>query len=496
MSTTHPARPAGDERTSDVVVIGAGVTGLVAATQLRRAGHSVTVVEARDRVGGRTWTRTIDGAMLEIGGQWISPDQTALTALVDELGLETFSRYREGDNLYLPLDGQATRFGGEDFPVAEHTREEMRRLVADLDELAAGIDPDRAWAHPQAAQLDAISFENWLAERSDDEEARRNIAYFIGGGMLTKPVHTFSALQAGLMAASAGSFSNLVDEDFILDKRVVGGMQRVSERLAEELAAAGVEVLLSSPVRTLMWGDEGVRVVADGPDGPVTVAARQALVAVPPNLYSRISYEPPLPRRQHQMHQHQSFGLVIKVHAVYPTPFWREEGLSGSCFGAGRVVQEIYDNTNHGDERGTLVAFVPDERADEMFTLSEEERRATILAGIADFLGPRALTPDVYYESDWGSEEWTRGAYGTSFDLGGLARYGNDLRTPVGPIRFASSDLAGAGFQHVDGAVRMGQFSADEIAAALAGDSMGAGSVGAGSVGAGSVGAGSVGGVR
>lgn len=474
MSTPTDQRAAGPvasdgHLSSDVVVIGAGVTGLVAATQLRAAGHTVTVLEARDRVGGRTWTRTIDGAMLEIGGQWISPDQTELTALVAELGLETFSRYREGDNIYVPLGGAATRFGGEDFPVSEETKAQMRLLIAELDELAAQIDPDRAWAHPQAAELDVISFENWLKARSDDEEARRNIAYFVGGGMLTKPIHAFSALQAGLMAASAGSFSNLVDEDFILDKRVVGGMQRVSERLAEELEAKGVRILLSSPVRTLMWGDEGVRVVADGPEGPVTVAARQALVAVPPNLYSRISYEPPLPRRQHQMHQHQSFGLVIKVHAVYPTPFWREEGLSGSCFGAGRVVQEVYDNTNHGDERGTLVGFVPDTRADEMFTLSEEERRATILQGIADFLGPKALEPDVFYLSDWGSEEWTRGAYGTSFDLGGLHRYGNDMRTPVGPIRFASSDLAGAGFQHVDGAVRMGKFVAEQIDAVLNG---------------------------
>ncbi|MDO5711616.1 MAG: NAD(P)/FAD-dependent oxidoreductase [Micrococcales bacterium] len=453
--------------TSDVVVIGAGVTGLVAAAQLRRAGRTVTVLEARDRVGGRTWTRTIEGAMLEIGGQWISPDQTALSALVAELGLETFPRYRAGDSIYVPLGGAATRFSGEDFPVSQQTQAEMGRLVAALDELAASIDPDRAWAHPQAAYLDSISFENWLKERSDDEEARRNIAYFIGGGMLTKPVHAFSALQAGLMAASAGSFSHLVDEDFILDLRVVGGMQRVSERLAEELEADGGQVCLASPVRTLMWAEDGVRAVADGPDGPVTVNAKQALVAVPPNLYSRISYEPPLPRRQQQMHQHQSFGLVIKVHAVYPTSFWREEGLSGSCFGAGRVVQEVYDNTNHGDDRGTLVAFVPDSRADEMFTLSADERRATILAGIADFLGPQALTPDVYYESDWGSEEWTRGAYGTSFDLGGLHRYGNDLRSPVGPIRFASSDLAGAGFQHVDGAVRMGHFSAGEISDAL-----------------------------
>ena len=154
--------------------------------------------------------------------------------------------------------------------------------------------------------------------------------------------------------------------------------------------------------------------------------ARFVIMAVPPNLYSRVSFNPPLPRRQHQMHQHQSLGLVIKVHAVYSTPFWREDGLSGTGFGAGSLVQEVYDNTNHGDPRGTLVGFVSDEKADAVFELSAEDRRRAILESIAGFLGDKALEPEVYYESDWGSEEWTRGAYAASYDLGGLHRYGKD----------------------------------------------------------------------
>ena len=85
----------------DVVMIGAGPSGLTAARELKRAGLSVAVLEARDRVGGRTWTDTVDGAMLEIGGQWVSPDQTALLALLEELGLETYSRYREGESIYV-----------------------------------------------------------------------------------------------------------------------------------------------------------------------------------------------------------------------------------------------------------------------------------------------------------------------------------------------------------------------------------------------------------
>src|SRR6476469_202321 len=109
----------------DVVIVGAGPSGLTAARELKKAGLSVAVLEARDRVGGRTWTDTIDGAMLEIGGQWVSPDQTTLIALLDELGLETFDRYREGESVYISAAGERTRYTGESFPVDETTRKEM-----------------------------------------------------------------------------------------------------------------------------------------------------------------------------------------------------------------------------------------------------------------------------------------------------------------------------------------------------------------------------------
>ncbi len=449
----------------DVVVVGAGPSGLTAARELKKAGLSVAVLEARDRVGGRTWTDTIDGAMLEIGGQWVSPDQTALLGLLDELGLQTYSRYRDGESVYIGADGKRTLYSGDTFPVGETTAAEMDKLTALLDSLAAEIGPEEPWAHPKARELDTISFHHWLRQNSTDEEACNNIGLFIAGGMLTKPAHAFSALQAVLMAASAGSFSNLTDEDFILDKRVVGGMQQVSLLQAAEL---GGDVVLDSPVRTINWAEDpsgGYRVTAVSERA--TVNARFVIMAVPPNLYSRVSFNPPLPRRQHQMHQHQSLGLVIKVHAVYSSPFWREEGLSGTAFGAGAIVQEVYDNTNHEDPRGTLVGFVSDEKADAMFELSEEERRATILGSLARYLGPKAAEPVVYYESDWGSEEWTRGAYASSYDLGGLHRYGKDQHAPVGPIYWSSSDLAAEGYQHVDGAVRMGQRTAADIVARL-----------------------------
>ena len=444
----------------DVVIIGAGASGLTAATDLKKAGLTVAVLEARDRVGGRLWTDDIDGATLEIGGQWVS-DQDALIDTLAELGLETYSRYREGINVYLGEGGERRTFEGEIFPVAPTTEREIVSLIDRLDALVAEIDPDRPWDHPQAKELDEISFRRWLETQTEDEEARRNIGMFIAGAMLTKPAHAFSALQALLMAASAGSFSHLVDADFILDKRVKGGLQQVPILLAERL---GDDVFLNAPVRTLRWSDEGVTAIADG----VEVRARRVILAVPPVLISRISYEPPLPRRQQQMHQHLSMGFVIKVHAVYETPFWREDGLSGTAFSPYELVHEAYDNSYHGDPRGTLVGFVSDEAADDVFRQSPEERKARILESLSHYYGEKALSPVVYYESDWGSEEWTRGAYAASFDMGGLARYGSDLRAPVGPVHFSCSDMAGRGYQHVDGAIRVGHETADAIIASLA----------------------------
>lgn len=446
-----------NEVTRDVVIVGAGAAGLTAAHELRKAGLSVAVLEARERVGGRLWTDVIDGAMLEIGGQWVSPDQEALKETIAELGLETYSRYREGESVYINAAGERTLFTGEIFPVKPETEKELVRLIDKLDAMVAETDPDRPWDRPDAEELDRISFEAWLEQETDDQEARDNIALFIAGAMLTKPAYAFSALQALLMAASAGSFSHLVDADYILDERVVGGLQQVPLLLAERL---GDDVFLEQPVTEVKTAGDGVTIVTDN---GIVVRARYVILAHAPILYPWIEFDPPLPRLKQQLHQHISMGFVIKVHAVYDRPFWRDKGLSGTAFSPYELSHEAYDNTNHGDERGTLVGFVSDRNADDLFRVSAEERKERILASLANYFGPEAKDPLVYYESDWGAEEWTRGAYAASFDLGGLTRYGADLRTPVGPIHFACSDMAGAGYQHVDGAIRMGRLVAQNI---------------------------------
>jgi putrescine oxidase len=442
----------------DVVVIGAGVTGLTAAWRLAEAGRDVLVLEARDRVGGRLRGEDHGGAEFEVGGQWVSPDQTALKAMLDELGLETFPRFRDGASVYVDRAGTARRFAGADLPVPAGTGKAIEVLVGELDRLAARMDPDRPWEHPDAAGLDRVTFAQWLEQRCDDEEARDNVALYVGPAMLTKPAYSFSALQAVLMAAGAGSFSNLVDADFILDRRLVGGLASVPAELARRL---GDRVRLGADVTAVEWRADGAVVLV----GAERIAARRVVLAVPPTLVSRIRLRPELPAEHQHARQHQSFGLVIKVQAEYPAPFWRADGLSGTGFGPYLLVHEVYDNSHHGAETGTLVGFVADVHADALGRLGDRERRARVLDDLATYFGEAARTPATYVESDWQHQELTGGAFGTSFAMGSLTRYGAVLHEPVGPIEFGSSDIAGHGFQHVDGAVRIGTRIAERILA-------------------------------
>ena len=448
--------PAVDARDADVVIVGAGVAGLTAAWRLVTAELRVVVLEARDRVGGRLHTVELEGEPFELGGQWIAPTQSAVRALLEELGLELFPRHRAGDSVRLMADGRVVRAGGDDLGLAPDGVAAYEAGVEQLRLLVAEVDPEAPWDHPDARRLDTMSYEQWLQAEVPHPEAR-DVLRFVASGFMTKPADAFSLLQTAWLLSSAGAVEHLLDEDEVLDARIVGGAQQITERLAERLAG---RVRLGVPVRDIAWDDDdGVRVRAGGAE----IGARAAVLALPPNLLPSIRFDPPLPGRRMQTDQWLAQGALIKVQAAYPTPFWRADGLSGTAFGTRAIVSEVYDNSPPSGSPGVLIGFISDHAADAAAALSPEERRAAVLDAFAGYFGPRALGPTHYVERDWTTEEWTRGAYSATFAIGALSRYGRTLREPVGPLRFAGADIAGAGNMHIDGAVRSGEAVASEL---------------------------------
>src|SRR5277367_2355945 len=154
-------------RNADVIVIGAGFAGLAAAKALRAAGIDPLVIEARDRVGGRTCPGTIAGLTIDLGGMWVGPTQTSLDALAREYGVKTYPQFITGKSA-IELNGKLRSSEGEDYlallslPVKLDVAQVVYRLTA----LSDSIDPERPWAHPNAEAFDAMTLQTWLDEHT------------------------------------------------------------------------------------------------------------------------------------------------------------------------------------------------------------------------------------------------------------------------------------------------------------------------------------------
>src|SRR5262249_7716457 len=197
LAPTMPGADANKRRAieTEVVVVGGGIAGLTAASELAAAGIDTVVLEARDRVGGRTWNTEIGGEANELGGQWVAPYQSAMHELLADLEIELFPSFRSGEHVYVDPNGKSHRYEGHAAPMGQASEKALEAADAKLDSLAKGLDPEAPWEHPDAERLDGITLEAWLREEVSDELARDLLRSWLAGGFLAKPANTFSLLQ-------------------------------------------------------------------------------------------------------------------------------------------------------------------------------------------------------------------------------------------------------------------------------------------------------------
>ena len=140
---------------ADVVVVGAGLAGLIAARDVIAAGHTAVVLEARDRVGGRLLSVEIgDGKILDVGGQWVGPTQDRVLALARELGIETFSTHTDGENL-VELDGEVRRYRAGTKPrINDAALADLLQAQSRLDQMALTLPAEAPWGAPCAEEWD------------------------------------------------------------------------------------------------------------------------------------------------------------------------------------------------------------------------------------------------------------------------------------------------------------------------------------------------------
>jgi len=383
-------------------VVGAGFAGLVAAEELRRAGAAVVVLEARDRVGGRVWSRTLDnGAVVEMGAEFLLPGNTAIRELAGQLGLGLWDK--------------GMRYG----------RREPRGVAVTAQELDDAVDAaGRALAtvpHDQSAR-------DFLAALDAAPGARET---------LLARTEISSANSADAVAArDIGGIAHIDDDPA---PSIAGGNQGIALRLAE-----GLDVRLASPVRRVEW-DGGVRVNGE-------LEADACVIAVPATVLGEIAFEPALPAPVAQALAGVRYGHAAKLFV----PLRRPAEPSAVMAVAERYW--AWTATGDGDRPQPVVnCFAGSPAALDRLGIANGPDRW--LASLADLRPDLDLDTGAALVSTWADDPWVRAAYSTSpaRELAELSRQAQ------GPLAFAGEHLGGEFAALMEGAIRSGRAAAGAL---------------------------------
>jgi L-amino acid dehydrogenase len=437
-------------RTADVIVVGAGLSGLAAAWETTKAGHSVVVLEARDRIGGRMVRRpVIEGGWIDLGGQWVGPTQARIIALADELGVQRFESYHSGLSIFY-WRGKRSTFSGSFPAVPTAALLDAKQALAKINRLSALVPPEAPWLTPGARELDGQTLLTWLEANTRTPFARFVLTQqaLIGGSGAFEPAE--ASLLHFLYTNRQAPQAEAPETDLFH-----GAAGQIPALIKDKITGS---IVLNSPVSKISSQARGVRITAAG-----HYQGRACIVAIPPYLAGQISYEPLLPVRRSQLTQRIPMGALMKVLAIYKEAWWRAEGLNGTAIGDRPTLGFAADSSPPCGRPGILASFIAGNRAVELSTASRAELRARILADLTAYYGRRANPPVDLIVAEWPAQQWTGGAFTAFLQPGTWTGYGQALREGIGPIEWAGTEVADRWSGYFDGAVRAGQEAATRI---------------------------------
>ncbi|MGW6460316.1 flavin monoamine oxidase family protein [Streptomyces sp. NPDC055078] len=415
--------------TADAVVIGGGFAGVTAARELAGAGLSTVLLEARDRLGGRTWTVDFGADRVELGGAWVHWKQPHIWAELTRYGIGI----EEDDTAY-----EAVLFGN---PPRRHEPDAAFARLRELAAEYAGLHRD-ALPHPHdplrhsagIAELDRMSMGQRLAQlrlSPEDRDRLSGLLYEVAGSPLE---------EAGLLGILRWLALCDWDVNAWYDTnryRPVGGTAAVLDAMT---AGSSAEVRLSSPVSAVDSRPDGVAVTTA--DGRV-ISARAAVVAVPVNVWPSIDFTPGLPPG-HALAARTGMG---KPHQ---DKVWiKVRGDIGNIFAqlpAGLPLNFFWTFRQYPD--GQLIIGI---NANPELDVNDPDRVAEVLRSYV----PEIKEVTAVLGHNWAADPYARGG-NTNHRPGQVTAHLRDLQQPWGRLAFATADLASGWMGYIDGAVESG----------------------------------------
>lgn len=395
-----------------VVVVGAGFAGLACADELAAAGYDVTVVEARERVGGRVQTLhdLIPGKTVEGGGELVGPNQPTWMAYARRFDFEFVELPWEPSDAIV-LDGRA--LPPDEARTLWH---DMRTAVTQLNDLAAPVDADRPWLSRDAETIDRRSLADWIADLDASPACKQLMTIQFTG--INGLIPAWQSLLGILAIVKGGGLQKFWDETDTL--HCVGGTQQLAKRLATSLVErrGAAALRLGTAVHEIQLGDDGAEIVLAGGE---TLAADDVVLTVPSSTWNKITFRPTL-----------SGALTVpmaastKFLAVVKDRVWQNAGRQPNALATG-PVQLTWETTAGQGDAGphALVAFAGGREADECRGWPAAEREARYVAALSQFFPGYAASSRGGRFVDWVGDPWARGTY--SFPAPGQV-------TTVGPL--------------------------------------------------------------
>lgn len=456
----------------DVVVIGAGLSGLIAADELTRAGLSVKVLEANDRVGGRTLdVRLDDGNVVEMGGQWIGPGQDQILQLIKDLGLETHNTYDEGLSIYRSTDGKVKQYK-EMIPCGIMPSLDLLRATRKINSLSKSVPAKTPCQAKNAQYWDERSIGCWIDDAMWTFEAKQLFRMAIKA-VYAEDSESISFLDLLATVAGAGGDIEQVLSD-AQTTRIVQGPQAISERLAARLPS-GV-LALNQKVLNVHRAKGGELASVEEAVYEVSTTegnmfkAPVVIITPPRPLICQMDFQPPLPSGLIQYYRRQPMGSVIKFNVVYPTPFWRAAGLSGAMINADETspIQMTYDNSPADAKHGAIVAFVLGNNSRRFLHQNPdaEIRKRIVLEFLVTLFGPEARNATQVLETNWTLAPYATGGYGSFNPPGVLTSFEEDERdemSKIGNLYFAGDATSEIWQGYMEGALLSGRRVATRI---------------------------------